>query len=185
MSPIPIDIYSLSFSTGLFPSEVLILSSFEPLFKLLFHIMSYSCAHVSCVVSQGTKLQIAQCPPMHSNSSFSSSSIYLCSSLHPAYTWPSRPLSLLNLWEKSLVFHSQQKLIKRHLFAPCSRLLSWSVGNHKYPAKQNIIGISLSASVLRVKLISHFLGKRAVGHNIIGVGNQSTGLCTRRLLGKY
>ena len=33
------------------------------------------------------------------------------------------------------------------------------MGDHKYPAKQNIF---------QLKLISHSLGKRAVGHNIIG-----------------
>ena len=183
MSPIPIDIYFLSFSTGLFPAEVLVLSSFEPLFKLRF--ISFLLMY-PCLLWGESGNQASNClMPTKSNSSFSSSSIYLCSSLHPAYTWPSCPLSLLNLWEKSLVFHSQQKLIKRHLFAPCSRLLSWSVGNHKYPAKQNIIRISLYAAWLRVKLISHFLGKRAVGHNIIGVGNQSTGICSPRLLWKY
>ena len=37
-----------------------------------------------------------------------------------------------------------------------------------------------------VETISHPLGKRAIGHNVIGVGSQSSGLCTTsRLVGKY
>ena len=37
-----------------------------------------------------------------------------------------------------------------------------------------------------VETISHPLGKRAIGHNVIGVGSQSSGLCTTsRLVWKY